>query len=54
VYFVSESGETVVVRAGPEPEVIARNDLGERIVASMAISDGTLFLRTDEHVVAIR
>ena len=30
VYFVSETGETIVLQAGRTPEVIARNDVGER------------------------
>lgn len=47
VYFASETGETIVVRAGRQPAVIARNDVGERLVASPAISNGQLFLRAD-------
>ncbi|HXW05126.1 MAG TPA: PQQ-binding-like beta-propeller repeat protein [Vicinamibacterales bacterium] len=53
VYFVSENGDTVVVRAGRPPQVVARNPIGERAVASPAISDGQIFLRTDQHVFAI-
>lgn len=53
IYFVSESGETIVMRAGPEPTVLARNDLGERAIASPAISNGQLFIRTDDHVFSI-
>ncbi len=53
VYFVSESGETVVVKAGRQPEVVARNAIGERAVASPAISSGRIFLRTDRHLFAI-
>ena len=47
VYLVSETGETFVLRAGRTPEVLARNDLGERFIASPAISYGRLFLRSD-------
>jgi outer membrane protein assembly factor BamB len=47
VYMVSETGETFVLRAGREPEVIATNDLGERFLASPAISGGRIFLRSD-------
>jgi len=47
VYLVSETGETFVLRAGRKPEVLARNDLGERFIASPAISGGRLFLRSD-------
>jgi len=53
VYLLAESGETIVLRAGPGAEIIARNSIGERALASMAISEGRLFIRTDEHLVAI-
>ena len=53
IYFVSESGETVVVKAGRQPQVVARNAIGERAVASPAISGGRIFIRTDRHVFAI-
>ena len=53
VYFASETGETIVVRSGRTPEVIARNDIGERMMASPAISNGQIFLRTDDHLFAI-
>ena len=53
VYFASETGETIVVRSGRTPEVIARNDIGARMMASPAISDGQIFLRTDDHLFAI-
>jgi outer membrane protein assembly factor BamB len=53
VYFVSENGDTVVVKAGPRPEVVARNAVNERSLASPAISNGRVFLRTDDHLIAI-
>jgi outer membrane protein assembly factor BamB len=53
VFFVSENGDTVVVKAGRAPQVVARNALGERMLASPAISNGRIFLRTDEHLIAI-
>jgi outer membrane protein assembly factor BamB len=53
IYFVSENGETVVMQAGRTPTVLARNDLGERQIASPAISNGQIFIRTDDHVFAI-
>jgi outer membrane protein assembly factor BamB len=53
VYFVSEGGETIVVKAGRAPQVVGRNGLGERAVASPAISNGRIFIRTDAHVFAI-
>ena len=53
IYMVSETGETFVLRAGPNPEVLARNDLGERFIASPAISRGRLFLRSDGSLFAV-
>jgi outer membrane protein assembly factor BamB len=53
VYFVSENGETIVMQAGRTPTILARNDIGERSIASPAISNGQIFIRTDDHVWAI-
>ena len=53
VYMVSETGETFVLRAGREPAVLARNDLGERFLASPAIARGRLFLRSDGALFAV-
>ena len=53
IYFVSETGEVIVIRAGREPQVIARNDIGERLMASPAISNGQIFLRSDGALFAI-
>jgi outer membrane protein assembly factor BamB len=47
VYMVSETGETYVLRAGRTAEVLAKNELNERMLASPAISNGRLFLRSD-------
>jgi outer membrane protein assembly factor BamB len=53
VYFVSESGETVVFRAGRTAEVLARNRLDAHFVASPAVSRGRIFLRSDDAVFAV-
>jgi outer membrane protein assembly factor BamB len=53
VYFVSENGDTVVVQAGRAPRIVARNSIGGRTIASPAISDGRIFIRTDDHLFAI-
>ena len=53
VYFLSENGETIVMQAGRTPTVLARNTLGERTIASPAISNGRIFIRTDDHIWAI-
>ena len=53
VYLSSETGETVVIRAGREFQLLSRNDIGRRIVASPAISGGRIFIRTDGTLVAV-
>ena len=53
IYFVSETGEVVVLRSGRDPEVLARNDLGERLLASLAVSNGQLFIRSDGRLFCI-
>jgi hypothetical protein len=50
---LSETGETFVLRAGRKQEVLARNELGERFIASPAISRGRLFLRSDRTLFAV-
>lgn len=53
IYLTSETGEVFVLRAGRAPEVLARNDLGERLLASPAIAQGRLFLRSDRTLFAV-
>jgi len=53
IYMLSETGDTIVLKAGRQPEVLARNALNGRILASPAISGGRLFIRTDDALIAI-
>ena len=46
IYLAGENGTVVVLKNGPEYEELAQNDLGESIVATPAIADGGLFVRT--------
>jgi outer membrane protein assembly factor BamB len=50
IYFLSEQGETTVLQAGDKFQVLARNPLGERCQASMAVSQGKLWVRTDKRL----
>ena len=54
IYFVSETGETIVLKVGRQPEVLARNDIGERLIASPAVSNGAIYLRSDDRLFCIR
>ena len=53
VYLLSEDGQTIVLAAGPQPRVLARNRLSARQLASPAISGGRIFIRTDDAVIAV-
>lgn len=53
VYFLSEDGETVVIKASATFTLVARNPLREPCQASMAVSRRQLFLRTKDHLFRI-
>jgi outer membrane protein assembly factor BamB len=53
VYFQSEQGVGTVVAANTTFQQLARNDLGERTLASYAAADGSLFIRTERHLYRI-
>ena len=53
IYVAGENGFVVVLAQGPKLEVLAKNDMGESCVASPAIADGRLFIRTREHIYCI-
>ena len=53
VYFVSEGGETIVIKAGRSFELIARNKLDGHFVASPAAGSGRIFLRSDDRMFAV-
>jgi len=50
IYAASETGMVVVFRAGDTLEVLARNELGENILATPAIADNKLYIRTNKHL----
>ena len=50
IYFVSEPGVVNVVAADKEYKLLASNKLGERSLASPAVADGALFVRTSNHL----
>jgi outer membrane protein assembly factor BamB len=54
IYAASRDGVVVVVAAGDQGEVLAKNDLGEAIVASPALVDGKLYVRTEGKLYAFR
>ncbi len=54
IYCASENGTVYVLTAGTEFNVLARNPIGEPCLATPAISQGVLYFRTTESLVAIK
>ena len=42
-----------MIRPGKELDLVAENALGERVFASPAISQGKIYLKSDQHLHAI-
>jgi len=53
LYLTSEDGDVYVVKAGPAYELLATNHLGQVVMATPAISDGTIIFRGLKDVIAI-
>lgn len=54
ILITSEDGDTFVVRAGATHEILRTNSVEEPVYASPALAGGTLYLRGDRHLFAIR
>jgi len=54
ILITSEDGDTFVVKAGPTHEILGTNSIGEPVYASPALAGGTLYLRGEQHLFAIR
>ncbi len=52
IYLASEDGDVFVVKAGPKYELLAKNPVGEVMMATPAISDGVVIVRTVSHLYA--
>jgi outer membrane protein assembly factor BamB len=52
IYFATEDGEVYVVKAGPTFELAAKNTLDAAMLATPAISEGRLFIRTASELLA--
>lgn len=53
VYLSSEDGAIYVLKAGNKYEMLAKNEMGEVLMATPAISDGMLFVRGQNHLFCI-
>lgn len=54
IFVTSEDGQTIVIKAGQKYEALHANPLGESVLASAAIANGTFVIRGHEHLVAVR
>ena len=53
VYFTGRDGTTVVIKKGPELEILATNKLSDSFDGSMALVDSEIILRGREHLYCI-
>jgi outer membrane protein assembly factor BamB len=54
IYVQNEEGVATVLKASKTFEVLAKNELKERTLASWAVDDGALFIRTEKHLYRIQ
>lgn len=53
IYFLSEEGLTTVVEPGKKPRKLRVNEVAGRTLASLAVADGAIYLRTDKDIIKI-
>ncbi len=53
LYVTNEAGLTTVIEAGPEFRVLARSEVDEYTLSSLAVAGGQIFLRTADHLYCI-
>jgi outer membrane protein assembly factor BamB len=53
IYFLSEEGESVVITPGQTLKHLTTNQLDGRTLASMAVSGGSIFIRSETHLYRI-
>src|SRR5580658_10658271 len=53
ILMTSEDGDTYVIKAGPEFQVLQRNSVGEPVAASPALAGGSIYIRSDKSLFRI-
>jgi outer membrane protein assembly factor BamB len=53
VFIASEDGQVFVIAAGPEFKVLAMNEMSTPVLATPALSDGRLLIRTQDQIMAV-
>ena len=52
-YAVNQVGDAFVFKASPKFELLAANPMGEKVIGSIAVSDGRLFIRGYKHLFCV-
>jgi outer membrane protein assembly factor BamB len=53
IYAVTEDGEVIIFAAGPTYKELAKNQLGEPVMATPAVADNRLYIRGKDHLFCI-
>jgi outer membrane protein assembly factor BamB len=53
VALTSQDGDTFLLKAGPEHQVVRTNAVGEPVMSSPAIANGHIYIRAQKHLFAI-
>ena len=53
MYLSSEDGDIFVVTGGPEFELLAKNSMGEPLMATPAIAGNTMYVRGEHQLFAV-
>ena len=53
IFCTSEDGDVYVLKAGPEFQIVSRSRMGAPCYATPAISEGVLYFRTTESLIAV-
>jgi outer membrane protein assembly factor BamB len=53
LYVTREDGRTFILEVGDKPKVVAENSIRENTLATPALADGQIFLRTSDYLICI-
>ena len=53
IYIAGENGVVVVLKDSDKYELLAKNDMGDAILATPAIADGSIFIRTRSKLICV-
>jgi hypothetical protein len=53
VFFINDFGTLRVIKPGKDYELTAESELGEKVFASPALSEGQIFIRTEKSLICL-